>query len=62
LKRVRTFKGFAALDERGLLIWGSLRTRADAARAFFERHNPAPEEHPRSPRIVPVTILVEDSA
>ena len=56
--KTRKFKGFAALDERGNLLWGSLRIRKDDAQAFFERHNTAPAGHDRHPTIAPVTILL----
>lgn len=54
------FKGYGVLDERGTLIWGSLRIRAADAEAWFHRHNPAPDSHARRPVIVPVKITLGD--
>jgi len=56
----RKFKGYAALDERGFLIWGTLRISPDTAREVFDKYNPSPTDHPRAPKIVPVTILLDE--
>lgn len=56
----RKFKGFAALDRRGTLLWGTLRPSADEAKRAFDRHNPDPTGQGMGERIVAVAILIEE--
>lgn len=56
--RRRKFKGFAALDRRGNLLWGTLATKADSAQAAHDRHNPDPTGQGMGEQIVPVKIII----
>ena len=54
----RKFTGFAALDRRGNLLWGTLATKAEAAQAAHDRYNPDPTGEGMGERIVPVKIIL----
>ena len=54
--RRRKFKGYAALDRRGSLVWGTLRTSAEEAQAVYSRHNPDPTGDGMGEQIVSVEI------
>lgn len=57
--RRRRFTGYAALDRRGNLLWGTLATKAEAAQAAHDRYNPDPTGEGMGERIVPVKIILE---
>ncbi|MCP4184807.1 MAG: hypothetical protein GY761_16065 [Hyphomicrobiales bacterium] len=58
-KKHRKFKGFAALDRRGNLIWGTLRTSAEEARNIFDRYNPDPSGEGQGEVITEVEIYIK---
>ena len=59
--RRRKFKGYAALDERGNLLWGTIRTSREAAQELHDRFNPDPTGQGMGERIVPVKITIDDA-
>lgn len=58
--RRRKFKGYAALDERGNLLWGTIRTTAEAAQELHDRFNPDPTGEGRGESIVEVNIYISN--
>lgn len=54
----RKFKGFAALDRCGNLVWGTLRTTEEAAKEAFDRWNPDPTGEGMGEVITDVTIYL----
>ena len=57
--KTRTFKGFAALNRRGDLIWGTLSTKAATAQEKHDRFNPDGTGEGMGEKIVEVTILIK---
>ena len=57
--RRRKFKGYAALDERGNLLWGTIRTSREAAQELHDKFNPDPTEEGRGESIVEVKIYLK---
>jgi len=58
-KKRRKFKGFAALDRRGNLLWGTMTPKEGRARELFDKFNPAVEGHPHGEKIVQVEIYIK---
>lgn len=57
--RRRKFKGYAALDERGNLLWGTIRTKRERAQELHDRFNPDPTGEGRGESIVEVEIYLK---
>lgn len=57
--RYRKFKGFAAFDRRGNLLWGTLSIKAEDAQAKHDRHNPDPTGQGMGESIVEVYITIK---
>ena len=60
--RPRKFNGYAALDRRGNLVWGTIRTTAEEAQAVYSRHNPDPTGDGMGERVVSLEIRLKKSA
>lgn len=62
-RNIRKFKGFAVLDRRGSLLWGTIRRTADEARSQFGKWNPDPagEGHGEELKEVTIYISVENN-
>ncbi len=58
-KKRRKFNGFAALDRRGNLIWGTLSTKAEEAQNKFDKWNPDPTEEGQGETITEVEIYIK---
>ena len=43
MSKPRRFEGYVALDDRGLLVWGSFRTNEADCRYWYDNHAPIPE-------------------
>jgi hypothetical protein len=56
--RPRRFRGFAALDRRGNLLWGTLRPTETEARRLFDGWNPPIEGDGYGEQIVGVELTV----
>jgi len=56
----RKFKGFAALDERGNLLWGTICTKKDRAKELFDNWNPDPTGEGMLEKIVEVELYLKD--
>ncbi|MBX3559914.1 MULTISPECIES: hypothetical protein [Hyphomicrobiales] len=56
--RPRRFRGFAALDRRGNLLWGTLRPTEAEARRLFDGWNPRVDGHGYDEIIVGVELTV----
>lgn len=57
-KRTRKFKGFAALDRRGNLVWGTFSVKKPDAQEKFDKWNPDPTGEGMGETIVPVEIFI----
>jgi len=57
-KRRRKFKGFAALDRRGNLVWGTLSVKKLDAKDKFDKWNPDPQGNGMGESIVEVEIYI----
>lgn len=55
----RRFKGFAAFDGRGHLLWGTLSTTEARTRALFERYQPQVEDFETGGYIVEIQIFAK---
>ena len=58
-KKRRKFKGFAALDRRGNLLWGTMATKEGRAQELFKNFNPEVDGHPNGEKIVQVEIYIK---
>jgi len=58
VKKQRKFKGFAALDRRGNLIWGTLSTKAEEAQNKFDKWNPDGGQEGQGEIIIEVSIYL----
>ena len=58
--RPRRFRGFAALDRRGNLVWGTLRPTEREARGLFDKWNPPLVGHVYGEQIVGVELILRN--
>lgn len=58
--RPRRFRGFAALDRRGNLVWGTLRPTEREARGLFDKWNPPLAGHVYGEQIVGVELILRN--
>jgi len=54
----RKFKGFAAINRQGHLLWGTIRTTEDEAKSLHDRFNPDPTGQGMGEKIVSITIYI----
>lgn len=53
------YRGFAVLDQRGNLCWGTIKRTEEDAKAAFDKFNPDPTGDGMSETVVPVELYLE---
>lgn len=56
--RPSLYRGFAALDRRGHLLWGTIRRSEIEAQEVHDRYNPDPTGDGMGEAIVPIEITL----